>query len=211
MPKMVPWTHDNIASSIRAIVAGYRARPAGRDRRGDAAVPRSRAARRVAVHPRIGRDGVAAALAGGSRRTRSGTTSRRSGPPGTRRCPPIHQILLERATKRLIANPTSHTALHPQLQRAAHPGNRASAARRVFGAGGVRVRDDRGDPPGEHHHESTDQDRKPLWRQLVWSVGRPARRSASPGRTAIRCRRRPSERCGCAAPPWCAATSATRR
>lgn len=88
LPKMVPWTHGNIASSIRAIVAGYRLGPQ------DAT---------VAVMPLYHGHGLMAALLstlasggavllparGSSRRTPSGTTSTRCTPPGTRRCRPF--------------------------------------------------------------------------------------------------------------------------
>ena len=60
LPKMVPWTQANIAGSVRAIVAEYGLGPAGCDRRGDAALPRARADRRLAVDPGIRGHRVAA-------------------------------------------------------------------------------------------------------------------------------------------------------
>lgn len=86
LPKMVPWTRANIATSIRSIIAGYRLSPQ------DAT---------VAVMPLYHGHGLMAALlstlvsgarcccrlAENSRRTHSGTTFTSRTPPGTPRCP----------------------------------------------------------------------------------------------------------------------------
>ena len=146
MPKMVPWTHDNIAGSIRAIVAGYRLGPQ------DAT---------VAVMPLYHGHGLVAALlstlaSGGTvllpaRGRFSAHTFwddiEAVGATWYTAVPTIHQILLERATKRTHRQPGRATLRFIRSCSAPlTPRNRASVARRVFGAGGVRVRDDRGRP-----------------------------------------------------------------
>ena len=90
-----PGSHEH-----RQISPGHhrrlRARPAGCDRRGDAALPRPRADRRAAVHPGFGRDGAAtgprtvlgAHLLGRHRAVQATWYTA---------VPTIHQILLERA------------------------------------------------------------------------------------------------------------------
>ena len=86
LPKMVPWTHGQ----HRRLGAGdhrrVRARPAGRDGRGDAALPRSRADRRVAVDPGIRGHRVAARARAVLGAHVLGRHRRRSAPPGTPRC-----------------------------------------------------------------------------------------------------------------------------
>ena len=120
----------------RRLGAGHRrrvrARPAGRDGRGDAALPRSRAARRAAGDPGCPAARCCCPRAGGSRRTRSGTTSTPSRATWYTAVPTIHQILLERDQDRPAGEQSCRVALHPQLQRPADPGNGAGAARHVL-------------------------------------------------------------------------------
>jgi len=140
VPKMVPWTHDNIASAVRAIVAGYGLGPQ------DAT---------VAVMPLYHGHGLLAALLS---TLASGGTVLGAHVLGRHRCRPGHLVhrgpddspdpVGARPERR--AGEASRVAFHPQLQRPAHPGNGAGAAGHLPRAGGVCFRHDRGDSPSGH-------------------------------------------------------------
>ena len=129
VPKMVPWTHGNIAGSVRAIIAGYRLGPQ------DAT---------VAVMPLYHGHGLIAALlstlaSGGTVLLPArGRFSAHTfwddidavGATWYTAVPTIHQILLERNKTDAAGQRAGRAALHPQLQRAAHPGDGPGAARR---------------------------------------------------------------------------------
>ncbi len=211
VPKMVPWTRDNIAGSVAAIIAGYELGPQ------DAT---------VAVMPLYHGHGLLAALlstlaSGGSgvaarawkvlgahvlgrhRRRRGHLVHGRPDDPsdsvGAR---PNRARRAARAALRFIrscsAPLTAETAqaLHdtfsaPVVCAFGMTESTHQVATTAIGGAG------HSENPGCHTGS-----RRPLDR---------TRKSGSPGRTASRCPLRPSARSGCAAPPWCAATSATRR
>lgn len=146
LPKMVPWTHANIASSVRAIITGYRLSPR------DATVAvmplyHGHADRVVACHPGVRRRGVAA-------RTRAILRAHLLGRHQSRWSHLVYGGSDDSPNpagaigNRTVGAQTCRTAFHPQLQRTAHCPSRASTANRVRGTGRVCLRHDRSHPPG---------------------------------------------------------------
>ena len=215
LPKMVPWTRDNIASSVRAVIAGYRLGPQ------DAT---------VAVMPLYHGHGLIAALlaslvSGGTvlvpARGRFSAHTFWDDINAVHATwytavPTIHQILLERAKAEQPENNSAalrfirscSAPLTPETAQALHDTFSAT----VVCAFGMTEATHQVATTGIEGIEGIEQARaKTRLSQPVSWAGQPGRRSGSPVPTACPCRPVRSGRSGCAAAPWSAVISVTRR